>query len=44
MNVQTSVATDAEAYLRLAEQGIECVFANPGADCAPIVRGSLPAR
>jgi acetolactate synthase-1/2/3 large subunit len=38
MNVHTSVEFSAEAYLRrLAERGVECVFANPGTDFAPIV-------
>jgi acetolactate synthase-1/2/3 large subunit len=38
MNVHTSVEISAEAYLRrLAERGVECVFANPGTDFAPIV-------
>lgn len=38
MNVHTSAEISAEAYLRrLAERGVECVFANPGTDFAPIV-------
>src|ERR1019366_8664875 len=42
VKAHTSVEMSAEAYLRrLAERGIEYVFANPGTDFAPIVE-SLP--
>lgn len=38
MNAHTSAEMSAEAYLRrLAERGIEFVFANPGTDFAPII-------